>query len=487
MAGGRYGNPFYEDPAIAAISSNIAKIFAPPDANKAESARLHRLQGDEVQRRLTGRSIIGGRLDAAGGGPIDPATHAGIIAEAIRAGVDPRDIAAANVYYQSNTGQPDSMIGRALVGSGKTLGPNDGVSMGDRDTIIRNQEAQQNRRAAIAAGPGYASVAEQRRNNDQRLAWEREKDRTTPFHVPPGNALFTAPGDQRVPPGFQTGGVPVPAREPTSVQAREVKILDVLRRNPGMDPGEAGKIVDGRVKYQVPPDQPGVVIRIDMETGKAQRVPVSAPPDAGQDRVPPPSGSAAPASPASSAFNLDRATSAYDSAAGLAPSASRAVAASPIGVIPQLFGGSIAPETRAATTQAILLNNTLVRGLMVGRAERERRDVMADLPTFGPMSNPRDQAIKLDVIHRRLTAALEEDKQRLLQPMQPAVRRQIEEGIRYREDAIREIESFVSRGDAPPAAPGAVAPGPARSGPATPPAAGAPREYNWNPKTRRIE
>lgn len=463
MAGGRYSNPYYDDPALATISSNIAKIFAAPDAGKAESARLHRLQGDEVQLRIQGRAANAARFGGARGGPIDPAAHASIIAEAIRAGIDPKDIAAANVYYQSNTGQPDQAIGRALVGAGKTLGKDDGVSLGDRNTLITNAEIQQNRRASISAGPGYASVAEQRRNNDQRLAFDREKFQGTPHNVPPDNTVFFRPGDERfqgVDPGFRTG-----SREPSSLQSREFKIQEYMQLYK-LDRLEATKVADGLVTYS-PDPATGNMVRVDKTTGGVASVqPIARPqpgavpqpgaaPQPGAPSTPTP-GAAPPltSAPQSSvAPNFRQVSPVIEDAVGAGPAAARAWNHSPLGLLQRTVSEPWFGDERAATTKLNALRNKLIETYMLTRANQDRSRLESEILNPGLFRSPGLAMREIEQHYNTFKTDVESDKARLADPagLPLAERTKLIERIRFREGVLRDIEGIVNEGGGPPA------------------------------------
>lgn len=206
---GRYTSPYYMDPAWTQIGSNIAKIFVDPNPASSAQARLANIKADREKLALD--ATVGGakRFRDLGGRSIDPSQVGSYISDYIQMGEDPSKIGRAFLVYNANTGQPDKVVAGSLVGTGKTIGENEGVSLADREAVAARADAARAQRSAIAAGPGYASVAESKRNHDMEQAW-REKTRfDKPVTVNPGDVAFFGPDDTRFA-GRKPGEVMVP-------------------------------------------------------------------------------------------------------------------------------------------------------------------------------------------------------------------------------------------------------------------------------------
>ncbi len=172
-------NPYYDDPQISAIASNITKAFVDSNpgqtAMQRQHARYYGLQADELQGKQEGRSAISGifaTLDPSG--RIAPEQHTKIAQAVAKYGLNPKEAADLIRMHVANSGRPDVEIGNAVVGSGQLIGENQGVSVGDRENVARRADAARAQRSAIAAGPGYAAVGETRRNNEAKLKFEQE-------------------------------------------------------------------------------------------------------------------------------------------------------------------------------------------------------------------------------------------------------------------------------------------------------------------------
>jgi hypothetical protein len=210
-------NPYYDDPFLTQAASNIAKIFIDPNpgrtATQRAQARLYTLQGDELDTKARSRKGISGLFAARGSGGLTPEDQAHIAALAAEGGLKPDDYNGPNVYYASNTGQPDSVIARAIVGSNKPINKNEGVSLEDRNRIAQRDNDEAARRSAISAGPGYAAVAESRRYHDNELAFKDKTRFDKETNVPEGSAVFFAPGDPRFEGKADPGSIPAPRKD----------------------------------------------------------------------------------------------------------------------------------------------------------------------------------------------------------------------------------------------------------------------------------
>jgi len=219
----RYRSPFYMDPQFAAIGSNLAKAFMPGDASEIARGRYYRIKADSAQREFDARRSIADRFRQAQGGPMEPNAVAGTTGDAIEAG-NIGDVAKAQLYYTSNTGQAAPSVARAFVGAGHAIGENQGVTLEDREAVAARADKARMARtatsASIGAGPGYARVAEDRRQFGERQKFDREKweserdfkERTRfdkPETVPEGHAVFPNATDPRFT-GVEQGSIPAP-------------------------------------------------------------------------------------------------------------------------------------------------------------------------------------------------------------------------------------------------------------------------------------
>lgn len=219
-------NPYYNDPAFAAIASNLSRAFVDKNPGQTMVNREHagvlRLQGSKLQRELDKRSAIANTFRNLKGRPPTPEEVASLTADSIEGGVKPGDLAESTLYHASNSGQDDSAIGRAFVGTGKTIGKNDGVSLGDREKVAARDDsaamARTSTSAGIAAGASRANNADMiRAQNDRHAADLDFKGKTrfdAPVHITPGSGLLFNPDDPRPPTGYKPGEVtvPVPAK-----------------------------------------------------------------------------------------------------------------------------------------------------------------------------------------------------------------------------------------------------------------------------------
>jgi hypothetical protein len=223
----RYRSPFYMDPQFAQIGSNLAKAFMPGDPSDIARGRYYRVKADDAERTFKAKGSIADRFRTGGGAAVEPSAIAGITADSVLAG-NVGDVAKATLYYNSNTGQPATSVARSFVGAGRAIGENQGVTLEDREAVAGRADSARMARtatsASIGAGPGYARVAEDRRQHGERMQWDREKygqerefkEKTrfdSPHNVGEGVAPYFNPEDPRaasVPPGT----VPVPKTLP---------------------------------------------------------------------------------------------------------------------------------------------------------------------------------------------------------------------------------------------------------------------------------
>jgi hypothetical protein len=205
-------NPYYDDPFLSSIASNISRAFI--DRNPGQTAagraqaRLYGLQADELETKRGSRTKIAAQFRQLNGRAPTPEEYAVMTGDTIEGGLKPDDIASSNLFYTSNSGQSPSIVARSIVGTGKTLNKNEGVTLEDRNELVARDEQTKKSVASIGAGPGYARVAEDRRNNEARLAFDKDNIDSKPVTVNPGDGLFFREGDRRFT-GIKSGGVPV--------------------------------------------------------------------------------------------------------------------------------------------------------------------------------------------------------------------------------------------------------------------------------------
>lgn len=206
-------NPYYDDPFLSSIASNISRAFI--DRNPGQTAagraqaRLYGLQADELETKRGSRTKIAEQFRRLNGRAPTPEEYAVMTGDTIEGGLKPGDIADSNLFYVSNSGQPASNVARAVVGTGKTIGTNQGVTLEDRNEVAKRAEDEAARRSQIAAGPGYAGVAQREREANARLQFDKDNVYSKPVTVNPGDGVFYRPGDPRFPANVPTGSVPI--------------------------------------------------------------------------------------------------------------------------------------------------------------------------------------------------------------------------------------------------------------------------------------
>jgi hypothetical protein len=206
-------NPYYDDPFLASIASNISRAFI--DRNPGQTAagraqaRLYGLQADELETKRGSRTKIAEQFRQLNGRPPTAAEYAVITGDTIEGGLKPGDIADSNLFYQSNSGQSPSLVARAVVGTGKTIGKGEGVTLEDRNELVARDERTKKDVAGIAAGPGYARVAEDRRQHGVDQEWKATTRWDKPATVGDGDAVFPSGEDPRFK-GVAPGSIPAP-------------------------------------------------------------------------------------------------------------------------------------------------------------------------------------------------------------------------------------------------------------------------------------
>lgn len=152
-------NPFYATP-IGRAAGSLAQAFAPdPDGEatalaRAAQARLYGTQAGEIENRMGMARAAGDRLRA---GDYSPAALAQVFGD-IFAGADPRMVQAlpeAIRSFGAAAGAPPERLAQLFVGAGGNYAATQpGFEAGQRNDLERSR---------IAAGPGYARVAEDAR------------------------------------------------------------------------------------------------------------------------------------------------------------------------------------------------------------------------------------------------------------------------------------------------------------------------------------
>lgn len=217
MMATRAPNPYYDDPNIAAIASNIRKAFV--DSNPGQTAlyrahgRLYGLQADELERKARARSGIAGVFRAANGAPLTPQQVAEIAASGVEGSVDPKDPAQYTLYTASNAGQPSSNVARAFVGAGHVIGKDQAVTLEDRELVARRENDEAARRTGISAGATIEAARIRDAGEDRRQGKELEfKDKIRwdkPVEVNQGVAVYPNADDPRMK-GVAPGSIPAP-------------------------------------------------------------------------------------------------------------------------------------------------------------------------------------------------------------------------------------------------------------------------------------
>lgn len=204
-------NPYYNDPFLSQIASNLTSAFVDKNPGQTmvarEHANVYRLQGSKLQSEIDKRSAIANTFRNLKGRAPTPDEVAALTADAVEGSIKPGDLGGYTLYNASNSGQDDSAIARAFVGSGKGLNKGEAVSMGDRENIrskdAANDKARSDSSAGISAG---ATITAARIAEGGRM--ERRYD--APVDYAPGHGKGFSPGDTRAPKGYQPGDVPVP-------------------------------------------------------------------------------------------------------------------------------------------------------------------------------------------------------------------------------------------------------------------------------------
>ena len=207
-------NPYYDDPFLSSIASNISRAFI--DRNPGQTAagrahaRLYGLQADEIQSKRDARSKIGQAFLTPGGpnGTYTPEQVQQMTSAGITGGYEPKELSSYYLFNAANSGQPTSSVVRALSGTGQALGKDQSVTQEQQREIIARDEATKKSVASIGAGPGYARVAEAKRAHETEMEFKERTRWDKPVTVNPGDGVFPSEADPRFK-GVQPGSVPV--------------------------------------------------------------------------------------------------------------------------------------------------------------------------------------------------------------------------------------------------------------------------------------
>lgn len=215
MADPRVSNPAYDDPYLAGLASNIGKMFGVGnDMGKTivqrAQARHYQLQNDKLGEEAAGRSAVSQAFSQKLGRELTPAENDTLYSQAVRSGMKGDDFNKFLLGRNANTMQSDPIVARSMVGTGQGINKNEGVSLGDREAVASRENNEAARRSSISAGPGYAAVAESRRNHDNELAFKEKTRFDAPHNTSEGAAVNFNPEDTRFKGGPPSGSVLAP-------------------------------------------------------------------------------------------------------------------------------------------------------------------------------------------------------------------------------------------------------------------------------------
>lgn len=266
MAG--YANPYYDDPYLASIASNISKAFIDTNpgrtvANRAH-ARVYDLQADDLISKRAARNKIAGIITGANGQQIPVDQYGQIVAAGVEGGIDPKHIGGYALNYNALTNQGDSAVGRAFVAGGHTIAPNHAFSVEGEAGIAKRQNDEAARRSSISAGPGYAAVAESKRKNEAELEFKDKIRWDAPVKVGDGDAVFGNPDDPRLK-GVAPGTIPAPKADKMVPSYDNAGNPIYMPAAPGLKRPPTATEVEKNIKYPPTPDA-------SSPTGWSQRV-----------------------------------------------------------------------------------------------------------------------------------------------------------------------------------------------------------------------
>jgi hypothetical protein len=213
-------NPYYDDPFLSSIASNISRAFI--DRNPGQTAagrahaRLYGLQADELERKAKGQASIGQLflVPAGPNGTYTPEQVQQMTSAGVSSGYDPSALSKYFLFNSSNAGHPTSVVQRAFTGAGHALGDNQSVTTEQHDSNLTRDENTRKSVAGIAAGPGYAAVAQRDRAHKDEMDFKERTRWDKPVEVNQGAAVYPNPDDKRMP-GVAPGTIPAP-KPPTA-------------------------------------------------------------------------------------------------------------------------------------------------------------------------------------------------------------------------------------------------------------------------------
>jgi hypothetical protein len=211
-------NPFYVNPnQISSIGNTLVKAMM-PDKNaelNAAHAKYYGLEADKLARQNDAHTGIMSTLaQIHPGSPVAAQFLTDAYSKALAAGIDPTHISNAILGLQANGGADDGTVARAMVGSGKLIGKDQAVSLGDRENVAaRDDKAALNRTATaagISAGAHLQGIRETNQFNEDHPQENRVKGKALQGYIAdnPGSVagLFYKP--ENTPEGTQTRFAP---------------------------------------------------------------------------------------------------------------------------------------------------------------------------------------------------------------------------------------------------------------------------------------
>lgn len=214
-------NPFFNSPYIEQTGNNLIKAFNDDGHAEENRARtdLLKAQTADTAGKTAGREGAASAIQGQDfSGPISNQFWANIGAQAVRSGQDPAHIAAAVQFLRANSHASDSDIAAAVVGHMGGSGIKDGVSIGDRDTIVQKKEDNANSRnkysadSSAGATIGAANIHEagaDRRNlfNDQHSITYQFGDDNQPHMITKSDMLKNPNNKPVLPNNYYEKGV----------------------------------------------------------------------------------------------------------------------------------------------------------------------------------------------------------------------------------------------------------------------------------------
>lgn len=208
-------NPYYDDPFLSSIASNISRVFI--DRNPGQTAagraqaRLYGLKADEIESNRAARTKIGQAITTPAGpnGTHTPEQIRQMTADGIIGNYEAKELSNHYLFAVANSGQKTPIVQAALTGTGRPLGDNQSVTTEQHDSNLARDERSKANVAAIGAGPGYARVAEAKRAHETEMEFKERTRWDKPVEVSRDAAVFGVPDDPRLK-GVPPGTIPAP-------------------------------------------------------------------------------------------------------------------------------------------------------------------------------------------------------------------------------------------------------------------------------------